>query len=338
MMQLSDKTIYRIKLFFNIGLAFYIVFRLIKTAIYSLPDDALFFFTSDAIENFICVLIAYSLFYYGIKIENFWKKAGLLLIFILILFSLATLKDYRIYSTNSFEKIFDFVTSFLGQCLLFYLLFYATNQLSISNNYNTLKKELHSIKEQLLRNQLHPHFLFNVFNSLYSLSLKNDRATSEYILKLSSMMRYITDETLPEKVSLTREIDFINKYIDIEKIRFGRDANISFDVKEESIKQLSIAPFLLITLVENAFKHGFYTNAKTAYVNIKLDIDDNELLFYVENSVFEKQHFQETNRRGTGLENLKSRLKLLYPINSTLEISTQEHVFTAELKIELNDL
>lgn len=334
-MQLSENTIKTIKRFFYSGLAFYITFQLIKTAINTLPDDVLFFVTSDAIENFICVTIAYILFQYVIKLNNLWKKVLFTLSFITVLIALASLKDYRIHNTISFQHTFDYFTSFLGQSLLFYLLFYFVNQLNTLNKYQQLEKELSQAKEQLLRNQLHPHFLFNAFNSLYSLSLQNYSETSEYILKLSSMMRYITDETLPEKVSVFKEIDFINKYIDIEKIRFGKDANIRLNVTGNT-KQQFIEPFLLITLVENAFKHGFYTNAKNAYVYMNLDLDDNKLVFNVENSLFKKQHFQKTARKGKGLENLKKRLKLLYSKNALLQTKTEQNVFVAELKIILN--
>lgn len=338
MAQLSNRTIQTIQRLFYVGLASFITFQLLRTAYYFLPNNILFFFTSDAIENFICFLIAFVLYHHVLGLERLWKKTVSIVFFIVILVALASLKEYRIYNIHRFEKIYDYFTSFLGRSLLFYLLFYFVHQLETLTKYKTLEKELHLAKKQLLRNQLHPHFLFNAFNSLYSLSLKNSNETSEYILKLSSMMRYMTDESHPEKVSLSKEIDFIHQYIAIEKIRFGKDANIQFTFSNNTSQPLFIEPFLLITLVENAFKHGFYTNAKNAYVHIKLVLDKNELLFSVENSVFKKQHFQETQRKGKGLENLKNRLKLLYPKNAWLTISKTETVFKAELKIILHDI
>ncbi|MGY3794655.1 sensor histidine kinase [Aquimarina sp. 433] len=338
MAQLSTKTIQTIQRIFYVALVSFIMYHLVKTAYYFLPDSILFFFTSDAIENLICVLIAFVLYHYVLRLERLWKKTAYVVFFIVILLALASLKEYRIYSIHRLEKIYDYFTSFLGRSLLFYLLFYFVHQLETLTKYKTLEKELHFAKKQLLRNQLHPHFLFNAFNSLYSLSLKNSTETSEYILKLSSMMRYMTDESHPEKVSLSKEIGFIHQYIAIEKIRFGKDANIQFTFTNNTSQPLFIEPFLLITLVENAFKHGFYTNTKNAYVHIALVLDNNELLFSVENSVFKKQHFQETQRKGKGLENLKNRLKLLYPKNAWLTISKTETVFKAELKIILHDI
>ena len=324
MKQLSNNTIKTIKLFFNFGFIAVILFQFIKTAFYALPNDWFFFLTSDAVENFTSICIAYTLYYYVFKLNSIWQRVVFMVLFVLILTTLAVLKDFRIHSFSSFNQTFEYFTSFLGQTLLFYLLLYFINKLEVFNHYKKLERELNEAKEQLLRNQLHPHFLFNAFNSLYSLSLKNHPDTSDYILKLSSMMRYLTDETNLDKIPLTKELDFIKKYIAIEKMRFGKDASIQLTIVGNINDEKLIAPFLLIPLVENAFKHGFYTNGKDAFVTITLHLENNELLFFVENSVFTKQHFQEQNRTGKGLDNLRLRLHLLYPKDSMLEINSKK--------------
>jgi len=313
-----------------------ITFELVREAFYSIPEDWLFFLTSDAVENFLFALMAYGLYYYVLKLKDLWYKIGFVSLFIFLLIGLASLKDFRIHDRIEIEQSFEYFTSFLGQSLLFYLGIYFINRLEFLNRYKKLEKELNQAKEQLLRNQLHPHFLFNAFNSLYSLSLKDHPETSDYILKLSSMMRYLTDETHLEKVPLTKELDFIKKYIDIEKMRFGEEASIQLIIDKNIGDRDLIAPFLLITLVENAFKHGFYTNSKDAFVKINVNIENNELLFNVENSLFKKQHFQESKREGKGLENLKQRLQLLYPKSpSIIKITNTEETYTAHLKIAL---
>lgn len=335
MIQFTQSSIKAIKLLFHIGFISVIIFKLIEKAFYRLPDQWLFFLTSDAVENFLCACIAYLLYYYVLKLTNHWGKIGVLILFCSILLLEASLKDYRIYGMVTFQQVFEFFTNFLGQSLLFYLLIYFINRLDFLNRYRTLEKELEHAQEQLLRNQLHPHFLFNAFNSLYSLSLKNHPETSDYILKLSSMMRYLTDDTNLKKVPLTKEIDFIKKYIAIERIRFGEDARITCNIDGNYNDSNLIVPFLLITLVENAFKHGFYTNSKDAFVKITLNINQGDLEFTVENSLFDKQHFQENHREGTGLKNLKQRLHLLYPKHSTIHITTTEDTYTTQLKITL---
>jgi LytS/YehU family sensor histidine kinase len=313
----------------------FITFELLRGAYYLIPEDWLFFLTSDAIEHLVCASIAYGLYYYVFKLHGIWKKISLVILSSVILLFLASAKDYRIHHTISFEQTFEYFTNFLGQSLLFYSGIYFVHRLEFLNRYKNLEKELNQAKEQLLRNQLHPHFLFNAFNSLYSLSLKNHPDTSEYILKLSSMMRYLTDETHLTKVPLHKELDFIEKYIAIEKIRFGEDARITLTIQDAIADSTWVAPYLLITLVENAFKHGFYTNSKDAFVKIHVTIENNELRCIVENSVFDKQHFQETNREGKGLENLQQRLQLLYPKSSSMKITTTKESYRTTLKITL---
>lgn len=336
MKPISSNTIKIIKLLFNVGFIAIIIVLLVKTALYALPGDWLFFLTSDSIEIFVCALIAYGLYYYVLKLNEIWKKIGFTIFFFILLLLLALLKDFRIHNTIEFEQIFEYSTSFLGQSFLFYLGIYFINRLEFLNRFKKLEKELNRTKEQLLRNQLHPHFLFNAFNSLYSLSLKNSPKLSEYILNLSSMMRYLTDEIQLDNVPLTKELDFIKKYITIEKMRFGKEASIQLTILGNINDENIIAPFLLIPFVENAFKHGFYTNAKDAFVNITLSLENNELFFFVENSVFTKQHFQEQNRIGKGLDNLRKRLYLLYPTSSRLEINSTKNTHTIQLKITLN--
>lgn len=335
MLKLSNKSIQFIKTTFNVTFIAIISIEFLREAFLSIPYDWLFFLTSDAIENFVFVLMAYGLYYYVFKLNSIWKKIGFVVLFIFLLIGLASLKDFRIHNRIEFEQSFEYFTSFLGKLLLFYLGIYFINRLAFLNRYKKLEKELKQAKEQLLRNQLHPHFLFNAFNSLYSLSLKNHPETSDYILKLSSMMRYLTDESHLRKVPLNTEIGFIKKYIDIEKMRFGKDASIQLITNENVLEEVLIAPFLLIILVENAFKHGFYTNSKDAFVKIKVNIENDELLFFVENSIFKKQHFQESNREGKGLENLKQRLFLLYPKCSSIKTINTGETYTAQLKISL---
>ncbi len=334
MLQLSHKTIQTIKTAFHLILIAVITFQFLSKAFYALPDDWLFFFTSDAVENFVCALIAYFIYYFVLKLHGIWKKIGLVIGFAIILILLGLLKDYRIFDTITFERTFNFFTNFLGKALLFYSGIYFVNRLEFLNRYKKLETELNQAKAQLLRNQFNPHFLFNAFNSLYSMSLKNHPKTPDTILKLSGMMRYLTDDSTVEKVKLTRELQFIEDYITVEKIRFGEKANITFSI-EGNPEGKQIEPLLLMTFVENAFKHGFYTNDVNAFVSINVVITDEKFNFTVENSIQQKQHFQKEKREGKGLENIKKRLKLSHPKTSKLTLTEKDAVYLAELEITL---
>ncbi|GLB49146.1 sensor histidine kinase [Neptunitalea lumnitzerae] len=335
MIQFSGKVTKLLKLLFHIGFLGIIGTQLLMRVFDTLPDNWLFLFTSDAFENFICVSIVYVLYYVIFRFDNLAKRIAYTVFLILPLIGVAILKDYRIHGAITINYAFGYFTSLLGQALLFYLLLYFINRLDALNKYKKMEKELIETKELLMRNQLHPHFLFNAFNSLYSLSLKKKDEVPENILKLAGMMRYITDDIQLDKVPLKKEIDFIEKYIAIEKIRFGEEASITFTIENTLTSDILIAPFLLIPLVENAFKHGFYTNAKEAYVHMSLNITGNQLLFLVTNSVFKKQHFQESNREGKGLTNLKQRLQTLYPNQFSLHSNSTANSYQAQLKIEI---
>lgn len=336
MLELSGKSINSIKTCFHAIFIATVFFLLVKTAYSSFPDDLLFFWTSGAMEYLVCGLLAYGLYYFVFNLTSIWRKIGYVLVFGFVLFLFAMLKDYRIHGDIDFEQTFEYFSYFLGLALLFYTSVYLINRLAYLNRYKKLALELNQAKEHLLRNQLHPHFLFNAFNSLYSLSLKNHPNTSDYILKLSSMMRYLTDDTYLTEVPLSKELDFIEQYVAIEKIRFGNDARIKLMVSDVAKATTLIAPFLLITLVENAFKHGFYTNSKEAFVHINIKNTDKELRCSVENSLFAKQHFQATKRVGKGLKNLKQRLDLLYPKNATIQTTINANTYTTTLKIILD--
>ncbi|WP_272149227.1 sensor histidine kinase [Tenacibaculum aiptasiae] len=297
-----------------------------------LPDYWLLFLTCDAVEYFVFTVLAYLLYYYVLKLHKFWFKTSFIILFIIIIAVLAATKSYRIHDEILIDRTFDFFTEFIGKTFLFYALIQIVNRLDFFNKYKKLKNELELAKGQLLRNQLHPHFLFNAFNSLYSMSLSNNPKTSDTILKLSGMMRYLTDDSVHKQVKLEHELKFINEYIAIEKIRFGEQANISLQI-EGTPQGISIEPLLLITLVENAFKHGFYTNDSSSFVNVTIDVDDKSLLFKVKNSIQDQQHFNQNSREGKGLENLKNRLQLSYPKKHELLLESENNVYLAQLKI-----
>lgn len=220
---------------------------------------------------------------------------------------------------------------------IFLFLFYFFDNINqfINNSHEKTKKALKEAEHQLLRQQFNPHFLYNAFNSLYSMSLQNNPKTSDSILKLSSMMRYLTDDISPSGNLLKQEFKFIKDYIEIEKIRFGEKAKIGFDIIGEVEHQI-IEPLILINLVENAFKHGFYTNNSNAFVDIKATVDQSNLSFSVRNSCFKKQHFQESERLGKGIDLLKKRLDLVYPHNAVLTCKQTNEEYVSVLNINLS--
>lgn len=293
------------------------------------------FFIKDFFEILLVTAVTY-FYYYIIFTKNIlnWKKV-LWLLGCLLIFLTEAINKTHFFNESLFNSI-AILAQYIGfSTVLFFVLWGIDNvDFLIYEKIFAIKKALKEAESKLLRQQFNPHFLFNAFNSLYSLSLQNHPKTPETILKLSGMMRYLTDDLTVSKVKLSRELQFIKDYIAVEKIRFGDTTKIKNTISG-SVEALTIEPLLLITLVENAFKHGFYTNDANAFITLETTVTDNNLLFKVKNSIQNQQHFNSNKREGKGLDNLKKRLHLSYPNKHNLLLQNENNVYLAELKIDL---
>lgn len=185
-----------------------------------------------------------------------------------------------------------------------------------------------------LKSQLHPHFLFNTLNNIYSLTLQGSDRSPEMILKLSDLMRYMLYECNVPEADLQKDIQFLQDYIDLEKLRHGNDAEILFSVEGE-VQGKKIPPLLLIPFVENAFKHGINAQLGKAWVSIHIKITSSGgLIFTVENN--KPHHPENTSGRsgGIGIENARKRLSLLYSGHHNLLIADQGNKFMVNLTID----
>ena len=181
-----------------------------------------------------------------------------------------------------------------------------------------------------LKSQINPHFLFNSLNSIYSLAYQKSDTTPEAILKLSEIMRYMLYECNDHKVELTKELQYLQNYIDLQKIRFGNKAFINFEVNGE-VNNQHIVPLLLISFIENAFKHGV-ANDPLSPILLKINLSDGHLYFFVQN----KKHSHNRDASGgIGLINVKRRLDLLYAGKYNLEIRDEADTYTAQLSLVL---
>lgn len=190
------------------------------------------------------------------------------------------------------------------------------------------------IELQVLEAQIHPHFLFNTLNNLYSLTLKQSPKAPEMALKLKSLLQYMIYECSTPRVPLEKEIEFIQNYIELEKLRYGPRLTVSIRVSGETSTAF-IAPLLLIPFVENAFKHGAAKQLYSACINLALTVHDNILLFRLENSRNEASDDAFREGQGLGLMNVRKRLSLLYPNAYELTIQANGSLFTVELSLNL---
>ncbi|NRB49147.1 MAG: histidine kinase [Saprospiraceae bacterium] len=223
------------------------------------------------------------------------------------------------------------------ECLLIILI---SSMMQFSFAYFKLQSQQQQMANQqleaelkYLKLQINPHFLFNTLNNLLLLTNKRSPQASVVVEKLAYMMRYLLEKDRKKQVPLHTEIDFINAYIDLERIRV-KDTDISFDL-EGDLNGHSLPPALLITLVENAFKHGINKSATANFVHLELKASPDEITFEVTNPL----HSHSSNRTketGIGLQNLRKRLQLLFPDRHHLQVGpTKQETFGAHLTIQV---
>ncbi len=187
-----------------------------------------------------------------------------------------------------------------------------------------------------LKAQLNPHFLFNTLNNLYGLSVAESKKLPGLMLKLSELMRYSLYDTNQNYVALQKELDYIENYTALERIRLSDKTDIKFNIAGDTA-DLYIAPLLLIIFVENGFKHFSAAENQQAFVYIDFKIDESSLCMNVKNSVDpDYTPLQNKSKSGLGLNNVKQRLDLIYPQQYVLKTIKENTYFEVNLEIELS--
>jgi two-component system LytT family sensor kinase len=197
-----------------------------------------------------------------------------------------------------------------------------------------LAKEKAKAELQLLKSQVHPHFLFNTLNNIYYFTISGSAKAPEMIKKLTDLLNYILHECNQPLVPLEKEIRMIQDYMALEKIRYGDQMNMSVELPD-NCKNKMIAPLLLIPFVENSFKHGTSKVLSGAFIKLTMRIKENTLYFSLTNN---KPSVNESikTKGNIGLVNVKKRLDLLYPGEHILIINEEPEIFTIDLQIQLN--
>jgi LytS/YehU family sensor histidine kinase len=186
---------------------------------------------------------------------------------------------------------------------------------------------------QLLKSQIHPHFLFNTLNNVYFLTLTASQKAPEMLEKLTDMLRYILNECNRSYVPLEKEIKMIEDYMALEKIRYGDRLKMDLEIKGD-YKNKMISPLLLIPLVENSFKHGASKMLQHPWVSLNVTVEGQYLFLLLSNSRPEETILQQHNGH-IGLNNVKKRLQLLYPTAHELSIVNGTDSYEVFMKIDL---
>jgi sensor histidine kinase YesM len=232
--------------------------------------------------------------------------------------------DFQIYSL---KRILYSLTEILPAIALASTAKLLKGRISALQKLEALQQEKRSAELNFLKAQTNPHFLFNTLNNLYGLARKQDENTAPAIMKLANLMRYILHEGRAESIPIAKEIEIIEAYIELEKLRYDESLQVNFKQEIDDLQQ-PIAPLILLPFVENAFKHGASENRFGTRIEIVLKVEKGKLHFRIENSV--DQEVREM-KEGIGLENVRRQLELIYGEGFDLKIEVQSAAFVVEL-------
>ena len=225
--------------------------------------------------------------------------------------------------------VFD---EFRRHLYLFFSAVFFSFLLRTREHLSDLKEEKLKAELASLKSQINPHFLFNTLNSIYGLSLKKDDRAPAAIINLSGLMRYVIKDAHDYKIPLNKELDYIRNYMELQKARIGSTTQVSYECSGDP-RNKNIAPLILITYIENAFKYGVNPDEEECVVEVKIQVTGTGLIMSVYNKkVLLSKNFDST---GIGIENTGQRLKLLYPGKHSIEVNQDDKTYFVTLTLEL---
>lgn len=244
--------------------------------------------------------------------------------------NVSTNREGYLYSTRFIVQV---VTSTLFIVIFVGMLRFAEDWFELEARRKEIEHEKLAAELNFLKAQINPHFLFNTLNNLYYLAYTKSENTTEVVAKLSQMMRYMIYDSNHPEVLLNKEIEYMQNYISLERLRLNNQIPIKFDVQGNP-DNLRIVPLIFITFLENAFKHGVNNNNPNAWVNVTIQLQDRQCIYTVENSLVEKP--DSTEKSGIGLRNVKRRLELSYPNQYKLITEEKKDVYLVQLTLSLS--
>ncbi len=272
----------------------------------------------------------YSMYFASI----FLSVSFICFIHIIFLFWADTIDEAEKFRLWTFEFFFNdgisvFFTLAITTALMFFKQWFEKDRLA-----DRLEKLNAETELKYLKSQINPHFLFNSLNSVYALTLSKSDKAPEVILRLSDILRYILYDGGEKLVGLKKELEYLQNYLELEKIRYGDRLETSFEIEGETSGK-EIAPMIFLPFVENSFKHGVNARIGAAFVAIKLLVKGNHLAFSIQNNRPSKNMSDSDDYQGgIGITNVKKRLNLLYHNRYSLKIEEGE-IFRVTLEIDL---
>jgi LytS/YehU family sensor histidine kinase len=236
--------------------------------------------------------------------------------------------DY--YKTLKLSRVISTLWDTLAFIVFTGMIRFTVNWFVLENRKKQLENEKLVAELNYLKAQINPHFLFNTLHNLNYLVYSKSENATEVIIKLSNIMRYMIYEANKNEVALQKEIAYMHDYIALESLRLNQSFTLDFNV-QGSTREIHIAPLVLITFLENAFKHGVSDQEEKCWIKADLSVSPEQIRFTVANKKLKKT--QERERSGFGLENVTKRLQLIYPERHSIRIENGTDIFQIDLTI-----
>jgi len=294
------------------------------------------------LKNFLWIALFYFNAYFLIPALFYQKKYGRYIIALLSSLLFVWLADRFMFTLfiEGFEyKVRNFL--FFNLPVFIFIVLASTAFRTIRDRIiedsEKQEQQTENLKTELsfLRSQVSPHFMFNILNNMVALARKKSDILEPSLIKLSSLLRYMLYETDEDKVLLDKEVEYLQSYIDLQRLRFGKNMQINTQLQQTDIAY-TIEPMLLIPFVENAFKHGVGL-IENAQIDIDLKVEKDQLYFSVRNKYNDTNvNEQKDKTSGIGLANVKRRLNLLYHKDHLLNIDKKDGWFTVSLQLKLH--
>jgi len=288
------------------------------------------------------LVLSYLNYFYLIPVFLLRKKIGAFIIIFMASFAALTVirfgieilafgKSWEVQSPARTQLIIQNTISDLFIILFIGLLRFAADWLELDSRRRQLETEKLNAELKFLKAQVNPHFLFNTLNNLYYLSTIKSDAAPLVISKLSEVMRYMIYDSNHEKIELAKEVEYMQHYIGLERLRLREGVPLEFEVAGRT--DIPISPLILITFLENAFKHGVSNGNDQCWIKARLEVNETRLVYTIANSKVKTVSYP-ANGEGIGLKNVKRRLDLSYPGKHRLHIDDREEAYSVILTIE----
>jgi two-component system LytT family sensor kinase len=307
--------------------ALYLFIRLFVIQLY--PGSFLFRLTAELVELPLKAAALYVAIYGLIRPMIHARNYGLFMVrligYVIVVMFLNRVEDYFILYPLTGSDVLRYDAGFWNLYAAFVNLIYVYPVVGLGAaiyfikqwyddqlKHERLLREKTDAEMKLLKDQLHPHFLFNTLNNIYSLAQVKHDHVPDMIWRLSQLLSFMLYDSSMPVISLRKEVQALQDYIELERLRLGKRLEISFET-DGDIDRFSLSPLLLFPFVENCFKHGSHQTPAVVWIRIHISVQQNTMVFRAENSLPENVTPSDSQHRGIGLMNIQRRLDVLYP-------------------------